>query len=145
MAYYIVLVEQSVREQEPIAFTTLQMGVVGILSAGMSFMLEKPTAHLSNEAWESMLFMGIFCTALAYVVSNMAQQYIPASHIGLIYTLEPIFAAFLGWLFLKEIMGFQALIGSVLISTSVLLPHAEKWIRKQRVLREIAKEIRLKA
>ncbi len=90
-----------------------------------------------------MLFLGIICTAAGYMLSNISQKYIPASNVGLIYTLEPIFASILGWLFLSEILGVTALTGAGMIIISVTLPHMGRQFKKQKLLREIAKDIKL--
>ncbi len=92
-----------------------------------------------------MLFLGIICTAAGYMLSNISQKYIPASNVGLIYTLEPIFASILGWLFLSEILGVTALTGAGMIIISVTLPHMGRQFKKQKLLRQIAKDIKLGA
>jgi hypothetical protein len=35
------------------------------------------------------LFLSVFCTGAAFIIQAMAQQYTSASHVGVIFTLEP--------------------------------------------------------
>ena len=145
MAYFIILVEQYVKKQDPLVMTTVQIGVVGSLSLAVSFLVEAPSANLSSQSWMAMLFLGIICTAVGYMLSNISQKHIPASNVGLIYTLEPIFASILGWLFLSEVLGVTALTGAGMIIVSVTLPNMGRQLKKQKLLREIAKDIKLGA
>lgn len=123
LAYYIILVEEYVQNSDATAIAAIQITTVGILSLIFSLMMETPTLHLSPEGWKSMMFLGLICTAMAYLLGNVMQQYIPATNIALIYTLEPIFAAFFGWIFLSEVVGLQAIIGGIVIIISVALPN----------------------
>lgn len=125
MGYYIILVEEYVKKGDASIIAAIQIGVVGILSLIVSIFIETPTAILSINGWQSMLFLGVICSAIAYAIANIAQKHIPASNIALIYTLEPIFAAILGWIVLSEILGLQAVIGGVLIVVSVILPNVK--------------------
>ncbi|MBF8983159.1 DMT family transporter [Lutibacter sp. B2] len=130
LAYYILLVEEYVKKYDAKVIATIQISVVGILSLIVSLMIETPTISMSSEAWKGMLFLGVVCTALAYLVSNITQKYIPATNMALICTLEPIFAALFGWMFLSEIIGLQAVIGGSIIMISVVMPHMGIVIKK---------------
>ncbi|MCT4563389.1 MAG: DMT family transporter [Maledivibacter sp.] len=130
LAYYIILVEEYVKKYDAILIAVTQINVVGLLSLIASFIVEKPTVNLSLEAWKSMLFLGIVCTALAYLLANVCQKHIPATNMALIYTLEPVFAALFGWIFLSESIGIQAVIGAIVIVISAGLPNIDLFIKK---------------
>lgn len=130
LAYYILLVEEYVKKYDAKVIATIQISVVGVLSLIVSLVIETPTISMSSEAWKGMLFLGVVCTAVAYLVSNITQKYIPASNMALICTLEPIFAALFGWMFLSEIIGLQAVIGGIIIMISVVMPSMGIVIKK---------------
>lgn len=130
LAYYIILVEEYVKKYDATVIAAIQIGVVGVMSLIISLVIETPTMNLSSEAWRSMLFLGVICTSLAYLFANITQKYIPASNMALIYTLEPIFAAIFGWVFLSEIMGLQTVIGGSIIVMSVAMPNMDIVVKK---------------
>lgn len=130
LAYYVILVEEYVKKYDATVIAAIQLVIVGILSLIVSSIIETPTIDLSSEAWKSMLILGLGCTAFAYLVANIAQKYIPATNMALIYTLEPIFAALFGWIFLSERIGLQAVIGAIIIVISVAMPNIEIFIKK---------------
>ncbi|MCT4593257.1 MAG: DMT family transporter [Anaeromicrobium sp.] len=131
LAYYIILVEEYVKKYDAKIIAAIQVSVVGVLGLILSLIIEKPTISLSWEAWKAMLFLGIVCTALAYLLANVTQKYIPASNMALIYTLEPIFASLFGWVFLSEVIGIQTLIGAMIILISVAIPNIGVLINKR--------------
>ncbi|QZY54947.1 DMT family transporter [Crassaminicella profunda] len=131
LAYYVILVEEYVKKYDATVIATIQISAVGILSVIASLIIEKPTMHLSTDAWKSMLFLGIVCTAIAYLLVNVTQKYVPATNMALIYTLEPIFAALFGWLFLSERIGVQAVVGAILIVISVAMPNLDMFIKRK--------------
>ena len=131
LAYYVILVEQYVQRYDATVIAAIQISVVGVMSLIVSLLIERPTINLSSEAWKSMLFLGIICTAVAYLFANITQKYIPAGNMALIYNLEPIFAAIFGWVFLSEIMGMQTVIGGGIIVMSVAMPNMDIVIKKK--------------
>lgn len=130
LAYYIILVEEYVKKYDAMVIAVTQISVVGLLSLLASLIIETPTIDLSLEAWKGMLFLGIVCTAIAYLLANICQKHIPATNMALIYTLEPVFAALFGWIFLSEGIGLQAVIGAIIIVISAGLPNIDIFIKK---------------
>ena len=45
------------------------------------------------KVWVSILVLAVFCTGFSFVAQTIAQQYTSASHVGVIFSLEPVFAA----------------------------------------------------
>jgi drug/metabolite transporter (DMT)-like permease len=67
-----------------------------------------------------LLVNGVFATG-AFAVQMWAQRLLPAQRVALIFSLEPVFAAWLSWWFLGEHLYMMAWIGSGLILSAVLL------------------------
>ena len=51
---------------------------------------------------------GFFSLALAFAIQAWAQQFTPATHTALIFTLEPVFAWLTSFIFLGERLGTRA-------------------------------------
>ena len=60
-------------------------------------------------------------TALCDVETVVQQQYTSASHVGLIYTLEPIFAAVVAYFLAGEVLKPRGYIGAFMMILSVLI------------------------
>ncbi|MBE6939669.1 MAG: DMT family transporter [Ruminococcaceae bacterium] len=119
----LVITDRAVRKPDvdPLQMGILQLGVVGVVTLILSFLLEKPILPPTPGIWAAALFLGIFCSGVAFVVQTVQQQYTSASHVGLIFTLEPLFSAFVAYLFANEVLGVRGYIGAALMMFSLLL------------------------
>ena len=68
-------------------------------------LLEHPHFRPTATVIAAVLITGILCTAVAFTVQSWAQQFTPATHTALIFTLEPVFAWLTSFIYLKERLG----------------------------------------
>lgn len=99
----------------------LQIVVAAGLMSVSAPILEHPHLGMSATVVATILITGIFGTAVAFTVQAWAQQFTPATHTALIFTLEPVFAWLTSLLYLQESLGVRAGIGAVLILAGVLV------------------------
>lgn len=119
-ALHIVGVEQA-SDSEPLGLAVVQIGTVGMLSLMISLGLETQTMPQDLNIWGQLVFLAIFCTAMAYVVQNIAQQHTSAEVTALIYAFEPAFAALFGWILLGEVLSTVGIFGALLILLGTLI------------------------
>jgi drug/metabolite transporter (DMT)-like permease len=133
-AMYIILIGKYTKEVESIVFASIQIGVVGVLSLITSIIVENPVLPTEFEAWANIIFLSVLCTTGAFVVQNVAQRYTSPSHTALIFTGEPVFAAFFGYIILGEMLSFRGTVGAILILTGMLIVEVnfKKLFRKQK-------------
>ena len=127
-AMHIILVGHYTVKTESIQFAIMQIGTVAILSWITSIIFETPSLNFSLDSWGSMLFLGMFCTSVAFIVQTIAQRYTTSTHTALIYANEPVFAAMFGYLLVGEILGVRGILGAVLILSGMLISELD--IRK---------------
>lgn len=104
---------------EPIA--VLQISTAALLMWVAAPLLERPHLRLSGTVVTAIVVTGILGTAVAFTVQAWAQQFTPATHTALIFTLEPVFAWLTSFLYLKERLGFRSGVGALLILAGVLV------------------------
>ena len=75
--------------------------------------------------WSAALFLGLFCTGIAFVVQAIQQKYTTASHVGLIFTLEPVFASVIAFIFANEILRPRSYVGMFLMIVSLVLMEVD--------------------
>lgn len=76
-------------------------------------------AALSGAAWMSLLFLGVFCTGLAYAFWYDALRVLPASRVGVFMYLNPLSATAMAVMFLGETLTGATLAGVVAIFAGV--------------------------
>jgi len=99
----------------------LQMATAALLTAIATPLLEHPHMQLSPTVISAILITGILGTAVAFTVQAWAQQFTPATHAALIFTLEPVFAWLTSFIVLNEHLGLRAGAGALLIIAGVLV------------------------
>jgi len=77
--------------------------------------------QLSMNGWISILFLGVFCSALANIFYNDGLQYLPATQVGIFLYLEPLVATLIAAGLLSEEIMLATLFGGGLILAGVWL------------------------
>jgi len=78
-------------------------------------------SQLSSSGWGSITFLGIFCSALAYIFYNDGLQVLSASKVGAFLFLEPFIATITAFIVLSENIVPATLLGGGLIIFGVWL------------------------
>jgi drug/metabolite transporter (DMT)-like permease len=120
-ALYIILLGQASRRFPFEGIAVVQMAVAAALMIVTAPVMEEPHLPVSGPVAFAVLFTGIVSTALAFTIQAWAQQFTPASHAALIFTLEPVFAWLASFVYLKEGLGLRAGTGALLILSGVLV------------------------
>lgn len=131
----LILTERAVSHEEVDAYQmgVFQLGVTGTLNLILALIVETPRLPETAEVWGAVLFLAVFCTGVAFVIQPLAQQYTTASHVGVIFTLEPVFAAIVAFVFAHEVLSPKAYLGAVLMLASIFVMEIDfKTIGKKR-------------
>ena len=70
---------------------------------------------LTVSGWLAVAFLGIFCSGLAYIYWNDALKIIPASQVGVLLYVEPLFAVAVAAAIIGESITLGALLGGAII------------------------------
>ena len=136
----LLLTEKAVSHEEVDAYNlgVFQLGVTGALNLIMALIVETPQAPQTMEVWSAVIFLSVFCTGVAFVLQPVAQQYTTASHVGVIFTLEPVFAAVVAYFFAGEILSFKAYLVAALMLASIFIMEIDfKTLKKKKKAEEV--------
>ena len=103
-----------------------QIAVLQTATCAVLMTIVVPVGPPSYVVWSSRVIWGILITgflslALAFTIQAWAQQFTPATHTALIFSLEPVFAALTSFVFLGERLGARGLVGAALILGGVII------------------------
>ena len=90
----------------------------------LSMFLEQPHLPSTPATWASALFLSLFCTGFAFVVQTVQQQYTTANHVGLIFTLEPLFSAVVAYFLAGEVLLPRGYLGAAMMMASLIIMEA---------------------
>lgn len=125
-ACHIVSVGIFTKDYDPIALTVIQLSVAAILSLvyvvfSGEFTLNIPGAGLANA-----IYLGVFCTFLAFLGQTVAQKYTNSTHAAIILSLESVFGSILAIIILGDHFTFIMFIGCFVIFMGILTAET-KW------------------
>lgn len=125
-ACHIVVVGIYSKQHDPIALTVIQLGFAAAISLAYvlisgEFTLAIPVPGLLNG-----LYLGIFCTFLAFLGQTIAQKYTNSTHAAIILSLEAVFGSLLSILILNDNFTSLMFLGCLIIFMGILTAET-KW------------------
>jgi len=93
------------------------------------FNLDKNTinsvVNLSFTGWISILFLGLLCSGVAYVIWAQALRDMESAKVGAFLYFEPFITVIAAWIFLKEEITLIMLLSGIIITAGVILVNKE--------------------
>jgi drug/metabolite transporter (DMT)-like permease len=133
-AIHILVVGSAAFKVDTLTLGILQLGFAGLFGLVFSLLFETPGFPGDTKGWVAILALSIVCSGLGFILQTIAQKYTTPSRTGLIFSLEPVFAALFGFLFANESLQINGYIGASLVLASIILSMRSK---KQSELKKI--------
>ena len=124
-ALHVIVVGRTVKGMNAIQFAIGQFFVSGILNFGIGLVIEPQGFVQMSSLWWTILYNGIASVAIGFTLQGVAQKYAPPTDAALILSMEAVFAAVFGFLFLSERFSSEQLIGGVLVMAAILLAQID--------------------
>ena len=108
-------------------FSSLELSAV-MVSAGAALafvwlLIERPAVHLETIPWWSLIYLGVIVTGLSTWLMAFGQARISSAKTAVVFALEPVWAAILAFMMIRERLGFEAWFGGGLVVLANLLPR----------------------
>jgi drug/metabolite transporter (DMT)-like permease len=81
--------------------------------------------NLSTVGWALVLFLGLFCSGIAYVIWARALRDMESAKVGAFLYLEPLITVFAAWFFLSEEITLLMIISGLLITIGVIIVNKD--------------------
>jgi len=120
-AFHIIFMGHATRTYRWQQIAVLQTAICAGLMVVSANLVPKQTVVWSQAVIWGILITGFLSLALAFSVQAWAQQFTPATHTALIFSLEPVFAWLTSFVFLGERMGSRGVTGALLILGGVVI------------------------
>lgn len=77
--------------------------------------------NLSMTGWVMALFLGLFCSGIAYVIWAQALRDMESAKVGAFLYLEPLITVLAAWFFLREEITLLMILSGLLITLGVMI------------------------
>lgn len=126
-AMQIILTGHFVQSTPVLVLNMVQLATAGTISLVVTFFVEEGNSlQAVVDAAGIVLYAGVVCIGVAYVLQGVALKKSSPSIAAIILSFESVFGAIFGALLLHEVMtGFQ-LLGSGLIFTAIIVSQYER-------------------
>lgn len=116
-AVFSILSRRGLREQ-PAALMIFYVMAIGWAFTSLLFLPHSQVAaagSMALEGWLSVLFLGVFCSGLAYIFWYDAMKAVPAAQVGAFLYVEPLVTALVAWAVIGERLTWSSLLGGAVI------------------------------
>jgi drug/metabolite transporter (DMT)-like permease len=117
----IIFIEHTTQAHRWQQITLVQVAITALLMIVTSSVAEKVSVVWSPRVLWGIGITGFLSLALAFAIQAWAQQFTPATHTALIFTLEPVFAWLTSFIFLGERLGGRSGVGAACILAGLLI------------------------
>ena len=131
-AVQITVIDRFAQIVDPLRLNCIQAGVCAAGSALVMLFTEAPTLCGIAGSWWPMCYAGFLSMGVAYSLQIIGQKHLDPAPASLIMSLESVFAALSGWLFLQETMTFEESVGCILVFLAVILSQIPINMTKKR-------------
>lgn len=120
-SFQMALMGRAVQECNSVSIALVEHIMVAAIASFIVLFTGIDMPPLTGLAMGNFLFIGIFCTALYFVLQSIGQKYTSANKTAIIITSESIFAAVISALFYGERMGWRGFLGCGIIFAAMIL------------------------
>ena len=119
-AIAIIINGRSSRIHDSFTIGLLTVGTMGFMAIIAALVFESPHLPNTSEQWMMLIMLVLVCTCLGFVLQPVAQSRISIQMAGVMFGLNPLTAAVLGWIFMGEALGTVGIIGGLLIIVGIV-------------------------
>lgn len=120
-ALQIITTDIYVKDEDPIAFTLVQMAVcalLGLITLLVSGHTDMPT---TLSSYKSVLYLGIVSTMLAFIIQSICQKRVNETKSAILLSTESLWGSLFSIMFLGETPTKRILFGGLLMFLAVIL------------------------
>jgi len=120
-ALHVIVVGRTVQGMNPLHFAIWQFLVCAILNFGIGWITDPQGLSQISSLWWTILYNGIASVAIGFTLQAVAQKHAPPTDAALILSMEAVFSAVFGFLFLSERFTSDQSIGAILVMVAIFL------------------------
>lgn len=134
-AWIAVTMKKSGKHLNPLSMNLVPMLIAGIAGLLIGLFIEDiSTIKIDNTAVVSVVYLAFFGSVVTFTTFYWLMKKINVVLLSLIAFITPIVALLLGWIFYKETLTTQHLIGSSLVLLGLLIANLESVFKQKRTV-----------
>ena len=119
-ALHIVALSHWSPNRDSYALTMIQMATVGVIALLGSLKSGLQAPH-DQGVWAVVIYSAIFASAFAFIIQTWAQSFMSGTSVGIVLTMEYIFAAIFGIALAHEHLTWRTIVGGLCMMVGLYL------------------------
>ena len=107
-----------------ILYLFIMMAII-IIPFNLNSAAIKSVIHLSGVGWISILFLGLLCSGVSYVIWAYALREMESAKVGAYLYFEPFVTIIAAWIFLREDITLLMILSGLVITAGVFLVNKD--------------------
>ena len=128
-ALHVILIGRLVKRIDALQLSIVQYLVCGVLNTALGLIFGFDTLSGLPAAWWALVYGGVVSVGLGYTLQVLGQRHAPATDAAIILSIESVFAALFGWIFLQESLSGLQIVGCGLMFAGMLLAQGSSFAR----------------
>jgi drug/metabolite transporter (DMT)-like permease len=124
-AMHVILIGNLVQKVNVLPLAIGQYVVCGLLNLALGLWLEAGSMPTLLSAWWTVVYTGLISVGLGYTLQIVGQRHAPPADAAIILSLEAVFAALGGWIFLRESLSWIQISGCGLMLGGMLVAQLD--------------------
>lgn len=140
-ALHIIITNYWTHKVDGLMLGIFQLGFASLYGFVFSMIFENPSLPKNSTEWIAVLGLAFVCSAFGFVVQPVAQRYTTPERTGLLFSLEPVFAAVFGYIFLNEVLQIRGYIGAALVLCGLVISGVKSDREKEFINEELTNDM----
>ena len=126
LAFQILYTDKYVKKSDPFSLGFIEFGVMTLFSGIFTILFGSIPTNFDSHITFSLIYLGVVVTFIAYFTQIIAQKFTHPLKVVVIFSLEPVFAGIVSFIFASEILSLINLLGAGLIFLGMVIAEIKK-------------------
>ena len=118
---------------DPVKLSALQFALVGVISAILMLLFEKPSLSAILDAWLPILYLALMSSAVGYTLQIIGQRYAPNPTLAsILMSMESVFAVLGGIFFMGTVPKTAEFIGCLIMLVAIIVAQLPDHLLKRK-------------
>jgi drug/metabolite transporter (DMT)-like permease len=133
-AFHIFYTAKFVKDEDPVLLTLIQMVTATILGFVVVFIRGEIAFSYENQGVNSLLYLGVFSTTIAFLLQTVAQKYTTETNAAIILSTEAFWGMVFSVIILHELLTIKMVLGAILILLAIIVSETKLSFLKNKPL-----------
>jgi drug/metabolite transporter (DMT)-like permease len=118
------IISKTLEQYDPVYLVTMStwVGTICLIPVvAIELWIDPVFPSISATSWAAIIYLGLFSSAICYILYSRVLQTLPAVQVGNFMNLDPVVGAVIAVIFLQERLGVWQIAGAILVLAGVTL------------------------